>query len=214
MSRVRSRMSAQMPAFPVDEEDRTLAERIRAGDIDAFASVFHRYYEPLVRAAFSYTEARDTAEDVVQDVLVAVWERHTEFARHVSVAAYLFGAVRNRALDFLAHASVVQRHATAAQSDTVPAVDELIFATELARAAHARIEALPPRVREVYRLRRDHALSNAEIADVLGITVHAVYVQMARAIKALRTSLAPWIDGAATPERDGDGSTGRHGATE
>lgn len=207
-------MSAQVPAFPVDETDPMLAERIRAGDIDAFASVFHRYYEPLVRAAFSYMQARDTAEDVVQDVLVAVWERHTEFARHVSMAAYLFGAVRNRALDVLAHAAVVERHATSSQPDTVPAADELVFATELARAAHARIEALPPRVREVYRLRRDHALSNAEIADVLGITVHAVYVQMARAIKALRTSLAPWVDGVATPERDRDASTGRKGVAE
>jgi RNA polymerase sigma-70 factor (ECF subfamily) len=177
----------------IDSES-SVALRVRRGELAAFESLFHRYYEPLVRSAFSYVRARDVAEDVVQDVMVAVWERHTEFALHSSAAAYLHSAVRNRALDMLAHDAVVQRHAAESESAATPATDELVFATELARIAHAKVEALPTRMRDVYRLRRDSALSNAEIAAVLGITVHAVYVQMARAMKILRAGLAPWLE--------------------
>lgn len=181
--------------FPETEEsDAALAARIRRGDITAFEILFHRYYSHLTRSAFTYTRSRDAAEDVVQDVMLAVWERHSEFARHTVVAAYLYGAVRNRALDVLAHDAVVQRHAAGSSSDVAPATDELVFATELARITHEEIEALPLPIREVYRLRHDSALSNIEIATTLGISINAVYVRMAKAMRALRAALAPWRD--------------------
>lgn len=196
-------MSSQDAVPRIGDSDVTLAVRICDGDTTAFEALFHRYYERLVYAAFSYTRSHDAAEDVVQDVMLAVWEHHTEFAKHTTAAAYLYGAVRNRALNMLAHDAVVQRHAADPGPTSVPATDELVLATELARIAHERIEMLPPRVREVYRLRRDSALSNAEIASILGVSVHTVYMQMARAMKLLRTALAPWMD--ETPGQDDPG---------
>lgn len=179
------------------DRDQQLAARIRVGDLDAFEQVFRAYYEPLRRFALGYTRSPDTAEDVVQDVMIGTWERRAEFASRTTVAGYLFRAARNRALSMLAHDAVVRKHADETallDPAAAPATDELVFATELERAAHDKIEALPRRVREVYRLRRDNGLSNPEIADVLGITVQTVYVQLGRAMKALHGALAPWID--------------------
>jgi RNA polymerase sigma-70 factor, ECF subfamily len=184
------------PDHPHPDIDDALIQRIRAGDVTAFETVFRAYYEALRRFAFGYTRALDTAEDLVQDVMLAVWRRHAEFALHVSPAAYLYAAVRNRALNAMEHDAVARRHADALSGGSATASaasDELLFASELERAAYMHVEALPDRIRDVYKLRRYEGLSHPEIAELLGISVQAVYMRMTRAVQALELALAPWI---------------------
>jgi RNA polymerase sigma-70 factor (ECF subfamily) len=71
-----------------------------------------------------------------------------------------------------------------------PLPDEAVQAAELARALGAAVDALPERRRLVVICRWRHQLSYAEIAQVLGISVKTVEVQMGRALAALRTQLA------------------------
>jgi RNA polymerase sigma-70 factor (ECF subfamily) len=52
------------------------------------------------------------------------------------------------------------------------------------------VDELPERCGEVFRLSRYHHLSNAEVADVLGLSVNTVEVQMTRALSFLRKRLA------------------------
>lgn len=181
----------------VVSDDAALFARMRDGDVAAFETVFRAHYEGLRRFAFSYVYSLDVAEDLVQDAMLAVWERRADVATHTAPVAYLYQTVRNRALDLIAHNTVVERHVTdptAGSAASAPGADELVFASELERVVHAHVEALPPRLREVYRLRRDEGLSNAEIARALGITVQAVYVRMTRAMQTLQVTLAPWIE--------------------
>lgn len=181
-----------------DDSHDDLAVRIRRGDIHAFESLFRLYYDPLRRFAFGYMHSADAAEDIVQEVMVGVWERRAEFATRASPAAYLYRAVRNRALNAITHDAVVRRHedeVAAGERPIAPATDELVFANDLERALYEQVETLPRRLREVYRLCHDEGLSSAEVANVMGTTVHAVYVQMNRAMKALHGALAPWIEG-------------------
>jgi RNA polymerase sigma-70 factor (ECF subfamily) len=67
--------------------------------------------------------------------------------------------------------------------------DAAVHASELAAAAERAIAELPERCRLVFTLSRQHGLRYAEIAQVMGITVGTVEVQMNRALKALRTKL-------------------------
>jgi len=66
-------------------------------------------------------------------------------------------------------------------------------AAELAAAIERAIAQLPPRCREAYLLRRQHHLSYAEIARVMGIAPKTVEIQIGAALKALRASLADWL---------------------
>ena len=63
--------------------------------------MFDRYYAPLCRFAEFWLRDRASAEEVVLDVYTHVWQHAAELRIAVSVRAYLFRAVRNRALNRL-----------------------------------------------------------------------------------------------------------------
>lgn len=73
----------------------------RGGEIAAFRELFDRYYAPLCRFAEFWLRDRTSAEEVVLDVYTHVWQHAAELRITVSVRAYLFRAVRNRALNRL-----------------------------------------------------------------------------------------------------------------
>ncbi len=172
------------------EQERALIDRVRAGDYEAFLVLFRAYHAPLERFGERLTGSSDTAEDIVQDVFVAIWERRETWDVRSGVHRYLYGAVRNRAFD------CARRRALEARSDRTLASEDgqerAADPAELAevRAAVARaIERLPARCRAVYRLRHYHELTYAEIAHVLGLSVKTVEMHVSSALKALRGRL-------------------------
>ncbi|MDR0766378.1 MAG: RNA polymerase sigma-70 factor [Odoribacteraceae bacterium] len=60
--------------------------------------LFTRYYAPLISFARRYV-ARETGEDLVQDVFVRLWEDHGRLSRVENVPAYLYQMVRHRCLN-------------------------------------------------------------------------------------------------------------------
>lgn len=176
----------------------TLVSRIRAGDHRAFAELFHQYYAPLTRFVVRYIGVQNSAEDIVQEVLLNFWEKRGELLIRTSLSAYLYGAVRNRVLNEVARQKMIVRHAETmlnAELESSPlTVEDIIILQDLENAAERKIAELSPRLREIYRMSRDDGLSYAEISETLGITIETVYVQMGRALKALHKELAPWIE--------------------
>ena len=67
----------------------------------AFEKLFRQYYEELYYYACRYLWRREDAEEAVQDVFVRVWEKREELQISTSVKAYLYAAVRNRAINHL-----------------------------------------------------------------------------------------------------------------
>lgn len=160
---------------------------------ERIAALFREHYAGLVGFAVRYVRSLDVAEEVVQEVFLRVWAQ-AEAERQVDVSkAYLYGATRNHAITLLRHEAVVRRHAARvtriAAPSAGPTPDVELEAAELTRVARRAIAALPERTRLVFLLSRERGLSYPEIAEVLGISVKAVEANVARALKALRTSL-------------------------
>jgi RNA polymerase sigma-70 factor (family 1) len=186
--------------------DRTELEwiaRIRAGDERAFEALFRAYVDPLCSFAYSYTESRPAAQEIVQDLFCRLWERRDTLDVPRNVNAYLYGAVRNRAINHLRTRHVeraLQRRMLRAEEaqqgarESVPAEDEL-NAQELAAAVERAVGEMTVRCREVFTLTRDQHLSYAEVAAVLHISPKTVEIHMGRALAFLRQRLKPWIAG-------------------
>jgi RNA polymerase sigma-70 factor (ECF subfamily) len=169
--------------------DALLVAQIRNGDTHAFGLLFDQYFHTLRAFALSYVRVDATAEDVVQDVFVRIWENRAEWVVQTSVAQYLFGAVRNQALKALRRDEASARREATAGAIAGQLASEIgtanLEATELRhRLAHA-IDLLPPRCREIFLLSRARRLRLREIADLLGIAVPTVKVQLGRALRAL-----------------------------
>src|SRR5438105_874217 len=65
---------------PLDPAEAGLVARLRTGDVGAFRELWDRYHVRLADFAFRYVRSHDAAADVVQDVFIALWERHEQVA--------------------------------------------------------------------------------------------------------------------------------------
>jgi RNA polymerase sigma-70 factor, ECF subfamily len=191
---------ADGPEYPDRGRAANWPERIQAGDEAAFEALFREHYHGLCVFAARLVASDAIAEELVQDVLLRVWEQRERLHVTGSVPAYLYGAVRNQALGHLRHERVERKWLAHPGGSRPPApssgaanTDERVRAAELAAAIERALAQLPPRCREAYLLRRQHHLSYAEIARVMGIAPKTVEIQIGAALKALRTSLADWL---------------------
>jgi RNA polymerase sigma-70 factor (ECF subfamily) len=187
------------PAAVIAREH-VLVAQIRAGEEGPFTEVFTSYHERLCFYAESYVRSPETAKEIVSDVFLWIWQHRGEWRVHGSLASYLYGAVRHRALSHLKHARIVERaHAQVLRGEYSPGMgeppaspEEELQAQELAALVERTIQGLPERSREAFLLQRQHGLSYGEIAATMGISVSTVEKHMIRALAALREGLAAW----------------------
>jgi RNA polymerase sigma-70 factor (ECF subfamily) len=168
-------------------------------DTTDFDTLVRSHGARLCNFAVRFVRSHDIAEDIVQDVFLAIWRRQTEFD-YADPLPYLYQAVRNRAVMHARQQRVRDRwreavEATAEPAETEPAdADTADLAAALARA----VEALPERCRLVFTMSREQDLTYAEIARLLGISIKTVETQMGRALKALRSGVADYLTLAVT----------------
>src|SRR5688572_2851421 len=179
--------------------DSELISRIKGGDETALSELLRAYGVRLLKVAAPIAGSDDLAQDVVQDVFIKLWDNRSTLDIRTSVAAYLYRAVRNCALDVRKHERVQQRLEERVYADSggaEPAVlndhEASLQQGDISRAIESALASLPERMREVFLLRADHGLSSAEVAQTLGIATASVHVQMYRATKLLAQKLALW----------------------
>ena len=172
-----------------------LVARLRAGDEDAYDTIFRQWYAPVVRAAEAVVRERAVAEELAQDVMLELWRRRDRLDADLSIQGYLLRAVRNRALNHVRHLRVERDGAPFAASPRSRDADapSTLAADEITRAFEQALDELPPRCREVFELSRGQGLRYSEIATRLGVSVKAVEAHMGRALRTMRERLAPWL---------------------
>lgn len=156
---------------------------------EALTALYHDHYAVLVRTAVLLVGDVATAEDVVQDAFIAMhraWWRLRDTSRALP---YLRRAVMNRARSVLRHRVVVDRHANRPVPDVASAEEDALAALARSSVVTA-LAALSARQRQVIVLRYFADLSEAQIADALGITRGSVKCHAARALDALRALAA------------------------
>src|SRR5512133_2109370 len=129
-------------------KDSEIAGRIRKGDKTEFESLFRSSYVSLVRYARTLIKDQDTAEEIVQDLFVILWQEKEKIKIESSLNGYLFRAVHNKCLHYIEHAKVVYRHASEASerpSEKPENPAEILQYTELQSRISEILKKLPVR---------------------------------------------------------------------
>lgn len=170
-----------------------LVARIRGGDSRAFEELFRREYAALCRFADRYVRDGPASEDLVQDLFATLWTNRARLDIRGSLRAYLFTAVRNRALNVRKHALVERDWARDESAPEVRALhraprrpDDIFDEAERNARLRSAIAHLPERCRLVMQLRWREQLAHADIAAVMGISIKGVEIQLTRGLRALR----------------------------
>ena len=175
-----------------------LAARIRGGDVAAFEYLFRALHAPLCEVVDSYVLSQQVAEEIVQDLFMAVWVDRDRVPPPRSIRAYLFTSARNRALQHLRHRTVARKWAErvrtepALHTNSAPRTpDRALEIDEVSRAVRIAVDQLPPRSRVAFVLRWDYEMSNEQIATAMGISIKGVEKLLATAKGKLRDLLDP-----------------------
>ena len=143
----------------------------------AVEELYAAHWRSLVRLSVLLVRDIGTAEEVVQDAFVAMHGRWSRLREPDKALAYLRQTVVNRSRSALRHRAVVERHArrratSPSSTSRAPTTDR--WPRPAVTPCSTRCATLPDRQREVLALRYYLDLSEAEIADALGISTGAV----------------------------------------
>lgn len=192
------RLVLEQPSNPSPDgsDESALVAQLRAGNETAFETLFRAYYIQLVAFAVTYVRTDDVAEEIVGDIFAWLWDHRATWTPERSIRAFLFGAVRNRALNIQRDAAsrhrAAPRVADAANvwtGSTAPSSDDAVQRRELYDTVWNAVATLSERQRTLLSLRWEDGMSWAEIAAVLGMTPNAAEVLHRKALRALRDLL-------------------------
>lgn len=159
-----------------------------------FSGLLERYGPGLRRVARAYAFRNDEADDLWQEIALAVWRALPSFRGDCSERTFVFRVAHNRGLTFAARGrrpEAGRARDEAAQEDApsqAPSPEERLGEERRRDALWSAIRELPEGARACVTLALE-GLSHEEIADVLGVTANAVGVRLSRAKDQLRRAL-------------------------
>jgi len=191
------------PHTEVTEQE--LVQRLQAGDAETFDALFRQYFQKIFRQATHLLGNAAEAEEVVQEVFLAVYEKAHTFRGEAAFTTWLYRLTTNAAFSRLrrrkrSHEVAIEDYLPQFQPDghhlVRPVVDwsanleESLADAQLQQLLRQAIELLQPLDKAVLVLSDFEDLSNKEIGEALGLTVLAVKARLHRARLFLRGQLA------------------------
>lgn len=177
-------------------DDQELTRLLVAGDNLAYAAIFERYSPLLMAHAYRIIEDEDEVGDIVQDVMLSLWEKKSQIKLNLPISGLLYTAVRNRIFNSFSHKKVRSKYADSmiAYMEGVQLQSEdQLHHKELRMFLEKEIKALPDKMREVFVLYKIDELSYKDIALRLGITDKTAKQQVYNAVKILKTKMDAYL---------------------
>lgn len=165
----------------------------REGNHQAFKALYRSYFRRLFLFCLPLIRSKESAEEIVNDVFVHIWEKRAMLEEVDNIEVYLYVAVKNRAFDYIRKSSSNKTEdisEIASQSITFTLdPEQLMITAEMKKKIEIAISQLPPRCKLIFKLIKEDGLKYKEVAAVLDISIKTVEAQLAIALKRLTTSL-------------------------
>ena len=186
-----------MPALRKNSE-KELIFLLKQGSSPAFEEIYLRYNHLLYLYAYRKLQNKQEAQDVVQEVFTALWNGRMFFDLKITLSGYLYKAVLNKIYNIFKHQQIIRKYVDAGDhfmKTDYQETDHRIREKDIQSIISQEIAAMPPRMREIYELKRNHFLTTREVAERLNLSEQTVSTQMKRALRRLRLKLGltVWI---------------------
>lgn len=156
---------------------------VKQDDHSAFEMIYLRHIKPVFTEINKRIHDRDEAEDLTQEVFLALWEKRMTITPQGRLYPYIYGMAVNRVLNyFRSHkipANFIEAWETLPQDladlSELPAAFKAAEILEMEQLLDEERENLPDKMRKVYELRYENKLSIAEISKGLSISPNTVH---------------------------------------
>lgn len=175
------------------QNEHLLIADLKKGSKEAFDEIYRLYAGRLLAYCAQYTKCREDAEEIVQDVFVALWNSRQTIRQEETLRSLLFTISKHRVIN--AYRSTLN---SPVYEDYVDYQNELPAGEDYHRLEYEQyvrivkdaIRRLPSTQQRVITLSRFSQLSNKEIAEHLSLSEQTVKNQLSIGLKTLRELLA------------------------
>jgi len=179
------------------DQDALLIERIRAGERAAFVAFYDRYAPLLLSVAARVLGERKEAEDVLQEVMLVIWNKSGDYDPQLgTLCSWAITVTRNKALDRLRARNrrlrLVEEAAVLAEdagSSAYPSANEILHGRQRAEQLREAMQALPAEQRMAIELAFFTGLSQSDIATRLQQPLGTIKARIRRGMLRLREQL-------------------------
>jgi RNA polymerase sigma-70 factor (family 1) len=161
----------------------------RYEDQHAYKELFTELYSYLYHFAFSFVKSKQSAEEILSDVFIKIWEKRKELEKIDNLKVYMYVATRNTSLNY---AEKQKRTATYNIDELAGNISEfyfdpeqLLITAEMANRIRKAIQELPPKCKQVFKLIKEDGLKYREVAEIMSISEKTVENQLAIALRKI-----------------------------
>jgi RNA polymerase sigma-70 factor (family 1) len=155
----------------------------------AYRELFGQFYSSLTHFAKSFLHSKQSAEEVVSDVFIKIWQMRNDLDQISNLKVYLYTATRNTALNYLEK----QKKSTTCNIEDLSAntrslyvdPEQMMVTAELRDRIYKAIDKLPPKCKMVFKLVKEDQLRYREVAEILHVSTKTVENQLAIALRKI-----------------------------
>ena len=186
------------------QADSDLVVEAQGGDTRAFDELVRRYRDKVYRLSYKILRNEDDAAEALQDAFLSAYRGLKNFKAESTFSTWLYRITTNASLmkyrkrrDNVISLEQSQNPSPGAEAVQLPdwstqPLDELLDA-ETRQVMEEGKALLDEDLRTVFTLRDEEGLSNAEVAEILDLTVAAVKSRLHRARLRLRDRLSRYF---------------------
>ncbi len=169
-------------------------KRFREGDQHSFEELFKAFFTSGRRFILTFISDKDTADEILQEVFIQIWNKREIFQSEVHFKAYFYKSLRNNTIKRITrskHTLEIESASGEIDSSLSRESEDLfhkVTQTEFNREISRAVSALPLKRRQIILLSMS-GMSADQIADALNITVNTVKSQKTKAYNTLRQEL-------------------------
>jgi len=175
----------------VDES--ALIAAVAAADKTSFERLYSLYERRVFQYALTLVRDSATAEEIVIDTMLAVWDGAARFNRSSRVSTWIFGIARHKALDAVRRAGrggkrvPIEEAAEVASPDPKP--DDFAQQRTVKATVGRALQGLSPEHREILQLAFFEDLPYEEIASLLSLPLNTVKTRVYYAKQKLKAEM-------------------------
>jgi len=173
-----------------------LIKALKKGNPEAYTSLVDQYHHKLCSYAFSLTHDHNSAEDIVQNVFVKLWQKRLDFKDNFNIKSYLYKSTYNQFIDEYRK----EKATTALEKKYIEALDTVVddddsSIDQLIKLVKEEIQNLPPKCKQTFILSRQEGLTNVEIAEYQNVSIKTVEAQITKAFSLIRKNIGSKTNG-------------------
>lgn len=176
--------------LPDITEDIELLKKLREGDQLAFAQIYNLYRSKIYLYACNLCKSVETAEEVVQEVFIRIWQKKEQINPELNFDAYIRKITLNHVLNHLkkiARDKVLQEEVLNYMDAIRHSTDDSLLEKELLKTYDEAIALLPAQKKLIYQMSRNEEMTHEQIAERLNISKNTVKNHMVVATKFIRS---------------------------